>query len=42
MCWPWFNGLWCAWWLDWWFPPARHELIRVDFANKRVLERVIA
>ena len=27
-------------WFDWWFPPERHELIRVDFAKRRVIERV--
>jgi hypothetical protein len=28
-------------WFDWWFPPSsRHELIRVDFANRRVIDRV--
>ena len=42
MCWLWFNWLWLELWLDCLCPPPHHEVIRVDFANKRVLERVVA
>ena len=27
-------------WFDFWVPPARHEVIQVDFAKKRILERL--
>ena len=43
MRWLWFGWAWspaCQAWLDWWFPPTSHELIRVDFTRKRVIDRV--
>jgi hypothetical protein len=36
------NRLWVEWWLEVWFGPQPHEVIRVDFTRKRVLERTSA
>ena len=36
--------MWFWWpiWFDWWFPPSRptHEVVTVDFSQKRVIERL--
>ena len=36
--------MWFWWpiWFDWWFPPSppTHDVIAVDFSQKRVIERL--
>ena len=36
--------MWFWWqiWFDWWFPPSRptHEVVTVDFSQKRVIKRL--
>ena len=40
MWWMWVDPIWFDWWLRWWLPASNHEVIRVDFTRKRVIDRI--
>jgi hypothetical protein len=40
MWWMWVDPIWFDWWVRWWLPPSNHEVVRVDFTRKRIIDRV--
>ena len=40
MWWLWFDPIWLDSWLRWWCPPSDHEVVRVDFTRKRIIDRI--
>ena len=40
MWWMWVDPIWFDWWLGGRLSPSDHEVIRVDFTRKRVIDRI--